>query len=759
MRCTQIFNQFLVLSCTFGSAKAFSLSSPTKLSKQSNVALGSSAVEAVSNAVLGTPATAFDDGICPFEITTPIYYVNDKPHIGHAYTSTACDVIARFMRLSGREVFFLSGTDEHGQKVEQSAEKKGVDPQDFVDEVSKSFRELLDLMNISNDKFIRTTSQEHKESVQHLWKTLVDKGFIYKGTYSGWYSVRDECFYNESELVDGKAPTGAEVEWVAKEESYFFKLSEFEDKLLELYESSPDFIAPKSRKNEVVSFVKGGLRDLSVSRTSFKWGVPVPGDEDHVMYVWIDALANYMSALGYPDESPEGNFAKYWPASVHIVGKDILRFHTVYWPAFLMAAGLPVPKRIFAHGWWTKDGEKISKSLGNVIDPVDLVEKYGVDPTRFFLMSEVPFGNDGDYSDSSMVYKCNANLSNELGNICQRVCTLAYKNCDNAVPQPGDLTSEDESLLNSAKALREKAAEAIANQAISQYSQAMVTMVKEANKYIDVMAPWKLNKEDPRRMKTVLYVLLEVIRYSAILYQPLIPDSANKILDQITVPKDERTFAHLESSPVQPLTPMQPPVSVFPRFEIPGEANTAGKTEKPKPKKVAQPQVNREIDISQLDIRVGVITKAWAHEEADKLICEEIDIGEESGPRQIASGLRDFYNAEDLEGQRVLVLSNLKSRKLVGFPSHGMVLCASNGEMTEFVEPPADAAIGERISTEGFSGEPASENQVGKKKMLDKIFPDLKTDDDGVATFKGVPLVTSVGPCRAQRGMAGAEVA
>jgi len=321
-----------------------------------------------------TPPTSVDDGNSPFQITTPIYYVNDKPHIGHAYTSLACDVVARFMRLSGREVFFLSGTDEHGQKVEESAKKRDMSAQDFVDDVSVSFRNLLSVLNISNDMFIRTTDEDHKKAVQHLWTTLVDKGAIYLGSYEGWYSVRDECYYNESELVDGKAPTGAEVAWMEKEPSYFFKLSEYEDKLLEHYQNNPEFIAPSSRRNEVLGFVKGGLRDLSISRTSFKWGVPVPGNEDHVMYVWIDALANYISAIGYPDTDGE-TFQKFWPASLHVVGKDILRFHAVYWPAFLMAADIPLPQRLFAHGWWTKDGEKISKSLGNAVDPLELVEK------------------------------------------------------------------------------------------------------------------------------------------------------------------------------------------------------------------------------------------------------------------------------------------------------------------------------------------------------------------------------------------------
>jgi methionyl-tRNA synthetase len=584
---------------------------------------------------------------------------------------------------------------------------------------------------------------------------LLEKGYIYKGTYSGWYSIRDECFYNESELVDGKAPTGAEVEWVAKEESYFFKLSEFEQPLLDMYEQYPEMIAPKSRKNEVVSFVKGGLRDLSVSRTSFKWGVPVPGDEEHVMYVWIDALANYMSALGYPDESPEGNYSKFWPASVHVVGKDILRFHAIYWPAFLMAAGLPLPKRVFAHGWWTKDGEKISKSLGNVIDPVDLVNKYGVDPTRFFLMSEVPFGNDGDYSDTAMIYKCNANLANELGNLAHRVCTLVHKNCNEAVPIPGSFTAEDEAMLTNVRGVRETAATHIANQAIHQYSNTMIALVKDANKYIDVAAPWALKKTDPERMATVLYVLMETLRYTGILYQPLIPDSANKILDQLTVPQEERTFAHLDSCPLKPGTPMDVPKIILSRFEVPEEVEKMQPTTK---KKLGQ-TAPIEIDIARLDIRVGVITKVWEHEEADTLFCEEIDVGEESGPRQIASGLRDNYKVEDLEGQRVLVLTNLKSRKLVGFPSRGMVLCASNGDKTEFVVPPADAAVGERIFVDGFDGEAATENQVGKKKMLDKIFPDLKTDADGVATFKGIPLMTSAGECKAQSGLSNADVA
>lgn len=520
----------------------------------------------------GTPPTSFDDGLGPFEITTPIYYVNDKPHIGHAYTSLACDVVARYMRLAGREVFFLSGTDEHGQKVEDTATAAGMDPQSFCDEVSQSFRDLLGLLHVTNDEFIRTTEDHHKEAVQHFWKQLMDNGSIYLGSYEGWYSVRDECYYNESELVDGKAPTGAEVKWVKKEDTYFFKLSDYQDKLLEHYEACPDFIAPDSRRNEVLSFVKGGLRDLSISRTTFDWGVPVPGDDEHVMYVWIDALTNYMSALGYPDTSAGSNFDKYWPASLHVVGKDILRFHAVYWPAFLLAADLPLPQRIFAHGWWTKDGEKISKSLGNVIDPVELVDTYGVDPTRFFLMAEVAFGNDGDFSHEKMIYKVNANLSNELGNLNQRIMTLVYKNCDKAAPaEIGTLTEEDLALLDTAASLRARTGQAIATQAIDKYVQMMVSMVWDANKYIDVQAPWVLKKTDTKRMGTVLYVLMEVMRHVAVLYQPVMPTSANVILDQLGVPQEEREFEHLgpEACKIRLGSEVGKPKAVFPRFDVP----------------------------------------------------------------------------------------------------------------------------------------------------------------------------------------------
>jgi len=521
----------------------------------------------------------------PYYITTPIYYVNDKPHIGHAYTSIACDVLARYKRLSNNpNVYFVSGTDEHGQKVENSANDKGISPQDFVDNVSVNFKDMLNDLCISNDLFIRTTDDYHKKAVQQFWNTLVEKGDIYLGAYEGWYSVRDECYYNESELIDGKAPTGAEVTWVTKEPSYFFKLSKYEDILLDYYDKNPDFIAPKSRKNEVVSFVKGGLRDLSISRTSFKWGVSVPNNDEHIMYVWIDALCNYLSAVGYAsDDNKKDMIDTFWndkndSTIVHIVGKDILRFHAVYWPAFLIAAGLKVPDRLFAHGWWTKDGEKISKSLGNVIDPMELIEKYGVDQTRFFLMSEVTFGNDGDFSHESLVRKVNTNLSNEFGNLVQRTLTMVFKNCNKTIPKkPKTLTSLDEKLISNLKSLREQTDEAIEKQAISKYADIMKSIVWDLNKYMDDTAPWTLKKNgELDRMNDVLYIVVDAIRQVSILYQPLIPTSASKVLDLLCVPEDQRTLDSLDNSPFSSDDDnaddvgivIAKPVAVFPRLEL-----------------------------------------------------------------------------------------------------------------------------------------------------------------------------------------------
>jgi methionyl-tRNA synthetase len=502
-----------------------------------------------------------------YYITTPIYYVNGAPHIGHAYTTIACDVMARFKRLDGFDVFFLTGTDEHGQKVEQAAAAAGVSPQAFTDGTSALFRGLTERLAISNDDFIRTTEERHKAACQELWRRLVERGEIYLGGYEGWYAVRDEAFYDEEELTtrpDGTrvAPSGAPVEWVV-EPSYFFRLSAWQDKLLEYYDSAPDVILPATRRNEVTSFVKSGLRDLSVSRTSFKWGIPVPGDPAHVMYVWVDALTNYITAAGFPNEAdPRWGF---WPADVHVVGKDILRFHTVYWPALLMAAGLAPPKRIFAHGWWTVGGEKMSKSLGNVLDPQELADTYGLDSLRYFLLREVPFGNDGTFSRKALVSRLNVELANDLGNLAQRSLSLIARNCEARLPEAGPRTPDDEEMLAAAAALLPSVRAQMDRQAFGEALEEIWKVIRAANAYIDRQAPWALRKTDAVRMAHVLRVLADVIRTVATLLQPFMPEKTASMLDQLGVPQEGRDFAAL-AAPLPAGTALPPPQGVFPRF-------------------------------------------------------------------------------------------------------------------------------------------------------------------------------------------------
>jgi len=517
-------------------------------------------------------------GAPTFYVTTPIYYVNDKPHIGHAYTTLACDVLARFKRLDGFDVRFLTGTDEHGQKVEKSAQAAGVSPQALADLNSANFRELAGRLGVSNDDFIRTTEARHKAACQALWTRLIETGEIYLGAYEGWYSVRDEAFYAEDELSrapDGawRAPTGAPVEWV-KEPSYFFRLSAWQQRLLDWYEANPDAVAPASRRNEVISFVKGGLQDLSVSRTSFKWGVPVPGDDAHIMYVWLDALTNYLTAVGYPETG--GDLARYWPNVLHMVGKDIVRFHAVYWPAFLMAADLAPPRRVFAHGWWTNEGQKISKSLGNVIDPLSLIDTYGLDQVRYFLLREVPFGNDGDFSHRAMVNRMNGELANDYGNLAQRVLSMIGKNCGGQVPEHGPLAEEDETLLGAAEAILPTLRAAVDQQVFHEGLEAIWSVVRAANGYVDRQAPWALRKTDPARMGTVLWVLAETIRRLALATLPFMPDSSNRLLDQLAVPAGARTYAAFgRDHALVAGTALPAPQGVFPRY-VEAEAGAAG---------------------------------------------------------------------------------------------------------------------------------------------------------------------------------------
>ena len=502
-----------------------------------------------------------------FYITTPIYYVNGAPHIGHAYTSIAADVLARWMRLAGRDVFFLTGTDEHGQKVAQTAAAAGQDTQDFVDGLAAEFKDMSARMNISNDDFIRTTEERHKRGCAALWKSLVDKGEIYLGHYEGWYAMRDEAFYGEEEILtraDGTkvSPFGSPVEWV-KEPNYLFRMSAWGDRLLAFYEANPEFLGPLSTRNEVLSFVRSGMTDLSVSRATLKWGIPVPGDPEQVMYVWVDALANYITALGYPDtEAPRWAF---WPADVHFVGKDIARFHAVIWPALLMAAGLPVPKRVYANGWWTVEGEKMSKSVGNVIDPRDLAQEFGLDVLRYFLLREMPFGNDGDFNRRSLVGRMNSELANDLGNLAQRSLSLIARNCDAMLPERGLATDEDAELLAQAAALPGLMEPKLLRQAYGETLEEVWRVIRAANAYIDRQAPWALRRTDTVRMAAVLRVLADILRSIATVLQPFMPGSMSAMLDQLGVPGEARSLAAL-ATPMAGGVALPPPQGIFPRY-------------------------------------------------------------------------------------------------------------------------------------------------------------------------------------------------
>ncbi|WFU03453.1 methionine--tRNA ligase [Rhizobium sp. CB3171] len=509
----------------------------------------------------------------PFYITTAIAYPNGKPHIGHAYELIATDAMARFQRLDGLDVFFLTGTDEHGQKMQQTARAEGLTAQQLADRNSDEFQAMGKLLNASNDDFIRTTQARHHETSQNIWNLMADAGDTYKDSYAGWYSVRDEAYYqeNETELrADGVryGPQGTPVEWV-QEESYFFKLSEYQDRLLKHYEENPDFIGPAERRNEVISFVKSGLKDLSISRTTFDWGIKVPNDPAHVMYVWVDALTNYITATGYIEDRNNPR-AKYWPADVHIIGKDIIRFHAVYWPAFLMSAKLPLPKRVYAHGFLLNKGEKMSKSLGNVVDPVNLVNHFGLDQVRYFFLREVSFGQDGSYSEEAIGTRINSDLANGIGNLASRSLSMIVKNCDGKIPECGELTDVDKALLAQADALLASTREDMGKQLIHRALASIIAVVSESDRYFAGQEPWALKKTDPARMATVLYVTADVVRQIGILLQPFMPESSAKLLDLIAIPADKRDFAALgEAGRLIPGTPLEAPKPVFPRYVAP----------------------------------------------------------------------------------------------------------------------------------------------------------------------------------------------
>ena len=504
-----------------------------------------------------------------FYITTAIPYANGAPHIGHAYERIATDAIARFKRLDGYDVLFVTGMDEHGQKMQQTAAREGLTPQGLADRTAGQFAQMAEALNAPTDDVVRTTQKRHHAASQEIWNRMAANGDIYVSKYPGWYSVRDEAFFDESELTTGEggkkfAPGGAPVEWV-EEESYYFKLSAYQDRLLAYYRDNPDFIVPEKYRNEIVAFVERGLNDLSISRSTFNWGIPVPGDDKHVMYVWVDALTNYITATGFPE--PNAERAKYWPASAHVIGKDITRFHAIYWPAFLMSANLPLPKQIVVHGFLFNKGEKMSKSVGNVIDPFTLAGHYGVDQMRYFFLREVPFGQDGNYSHEAIVARTNAELANDLGNLAQRSLSIVAKNCGGVTPTPGAFTEEDAKMLAQADALLEQAQSEMQAYALHNVLNATARTVAEVNRYFANQEPWKLTKTDPARRDTVLYVTMECVRNVALILQPFIPASAEKLLDLLAVPADARDFT--SCGPVARLTagtPLPGPAPIFPRY-------------------------------------------------------------------------------------------------------------------------------------------------------------------------------------------------
>jgi methionyl-tRNA synthetase len=506
----------------------------------------------------------------PYYITTAISYPNGPPHIGHAYEAIATDAIARFMRLDGRDVFFLTGTDEHGLKMQQTATLEGIRPRTLAHRNVRRFKEMVKLLNCSNDQFIRTTAKRHYLASIAIWKRMAKAGDIYLSKYAGWYSVRDEGYYAADETTVGedkirRGPTGSPVEWV-EEESYFFRLSRYQKRLLKLYRERPDFVLPKARMNEVESFVKGGLQDLSISRTTFDWGVPVPRTSRHVMYVWVDALTNYLTGVEFPDTQSE-KFRRYWPADLHVIGKDIVRFHAVYWPAFLMSAGIELPRRIFSHGFLFNRGEKMSKSVGNVIDPFALADAYGIDPLRYFFLREVPFGQDGNYGHEAIVARINADLANDLGNLAQRSLSMIARNCAGVLPKAGAFSQNDAAILRSADGMITTARAAMATQQLHQVLNAAWAVVAEANRYFAGEAPWALAKSDPARMATVLYVTAEVTRQIAILAQPFMPASCGKLLDLLGVPANQRNFSVLGGKHrIAAGTQLPAPTPVFPRY-------------------------------------------------------------------------------------------------------------------------------------------------------------------------------------------------
>lgn len=639
-----------------------------------------------------------------FYITTPIYYPSDRLHIGHAYCTTIADSVARYKRLAGYDVFFLTGSDEHGQKIQRKAQENKVTPIEYVDKIVASFKHLWEKLNISHNDFIRTTETRHREVVQAIFQKIYDQGDIYKASYEGWYCTPCETFWIERQLTDGKCPDCGRPVEVLQEESYFFRMSKYQDRLLTYIEENPDFIQPASRRNEMINFIKGGLEDLCVSRTTFDWGIPVPFDTKHVVYVWFDALTNYITAAGYLHDRDK--FSQYWPADIHLVGKEIVRFHSIIWPIILMAMGVELPKMVYGHGWLVVEGDKMSKSKGNVIDPIQLIEEFGADTIRYFLLREITLGMDGNFSREALISRINADLANDLGNLLHRTLNMIGRFNNGVIEQPGDVESVDQELIKLAQdtsAEYERLMEAMdINAAIKQ----LWTLISRTNKYIDETAPWALAKDPTKksRLNTVMYNLAETLRIICILLSPFMPNTAPKIWQQLGIESDFSAVTLNDAQGWGRLaagTKVAKPEPIFPRIEdkpVSEDSKPVVKAEVKQPQQAAEiaaatPEITID-DFAKMDLRVAKVLAAEKVKGADKLLTLTVDLGTEQ--RTIVSGIAKHYTPEELVGKNVVMIVNLKPAKIRGIESRGMVLAASSDDKLTVVTAP-DMPAGSRV--------------------------------------------------------------